>query len=62
MTTYLVNSSTWENKNLGDFLQAISRYAKDIHGYYDTMQEPINADQANWQVFADIFKGSSTYE
>jgi hypothetical protein len=26
------------------------------------MRQPLDADKANWQVFADIFKGSSIYE
>jgi hypothetical protein len=40
----------------------MARYADDIQGYYDNMRQPLDADKANWQVFADIFKGSSIYE
>lgn len=58
----LANPDTWGNKNLDDFLEAMARYTDDIQGYYDNMKQPIDADQPNWQVFADIFKGSSIYE
>jgi len=53
---------TWENKNLGDFLEALASYAQDIQGYYDNTGQNVNADQASWQIFADIFKGASIYE
>jgi hypothetical protein len=53
---------TWENKNLGDFLEALASYAQDIQGYYDNTGQKVNADQASWQIFADIFKGASIYE
>ena len=56
------NSERWQNRNLDDFLEALSRYAKDIQGYYDNTNKNVNADQPSWQVFADIFKGSTIYE
>ena len=56
------NSERWRNRNLDDFLEALSRYAKDIQGYYDNTNKNVNADQPSWQVFADIFKGSTIYE
>jgi hypothetical protein len=56
------NSKSWENKSLDDFLEAMSRYTEDIQGYYDNMKQDVNADHANWQTFADIFKGSTMYE
>ncbi len=58
----LDNPETWENKKLDDFLEALSSYAEDIQGYYDNTKQNVNADQANWQTFADIFKGASIYE
>ena len=59
---YLTNISSWENKTLPDFLEALSVYAEDIQGYYDNMNQNVNADQPNWQTFADIFKGATIYE
>ena len=59
---FIDNPESWENKTLPDFLESLSAYAEDIQGYYDNTQKPIDADKANWQVFADIFQGSSIYE
>jgi len=56
------NPEIWENKNLGDFLEALATYTQDIQGYYDNTRQKINADQPSWQIFADIFKGASIYE
>jgi hypothetical protein len=52
----------WENRSLKDFLEAVGRYAADIHGYYANMNIPIDADKPGWQVFADILKGATMYE
>jgi hypothetical protein len=59
---FLYNPENWENKKLDDFLEAISSYTNDIQGYYDNVKQNINADEANWETFADIFKGASIYE
>jgi hypothetical protein len=56
------NSESWQNRDLDHFLEALDRYAKDIQGYYDNTNKKVNADQPTWQVFADIFKGSTIYE
>jgi len=56
------NPETWENKNLGDFLEALASYTQDIQGYYHNTGQKVNADQPSWQIFADIFKGASIYE
>jgi hypothetical protein len=56
------NPESWENKKLDDFLEALSAYAEDIQGYYDNTKHNVNADEPNWQTFADIFKGASIYE
>ena len=60
------NKNSWENNTLEDFLEAMTRYAVDIQGYYDNnMNEPgeqINADVPSWRVFADILRGSRVYE
>ncbi len=56
------NPESWGNKKLNDFLEALSSYANDIQGYYDNTKQNVNADEPNWQTFADIFKGASIYE
>jgi hypothetical protein len=59
---YLNNPSSWENKTVPDFLEALSRFTEDIQGYYDNTDQSINADKPDWQTFADIFKGAKIYE
>lgn len=59
---FLHNRDNWENKSIYEFLEALTRYTEDIQGYYDNTNQNINADIANWQTFADIFKGSVMYE
>jgi hypothetical protein len=59
---FIDNPETWENKKLEDFLEAISSYANDIQGYYDNTKQNVNSNNANWQVFAYIFKGATLYE
>lgn len=59
---FLDNPENWENKTLTEFLEALSSYAEDIQGYYDNIKQDVNADQPNWQTFADIFKGATMYE
>ncbi|MET7253155.1 DUF7660 family protein [Dyadobacter fermentans] len=56
------NPQNWENKTLDDFLAAESSYTEDIQGYYDNTSAGANADLADWQIFADIFKGATIYE
>ena len=59
---FIDNGQEWESKTLDGFLEALSRYTVDIQGYYDNTNQNINADNASWQVFADIIKGAKIYE
>lgn len=59
---FVDNPESWENKKLDNFLEALSSYATDIQGYYDNTKQNVNADEPNWQTFADIFKGATLYE
>jgi hypothetical protein len=58
----LDNPEKWGNNRLDNFLEAIGSYTNDIQGYYDNKQQKVNADNPDWQTFADIFKGASIYE
>jgi hypothetical protein len=59
---FLDNPESWENKTLPDFFEALSAYAEDTQGYYDNINQNINADQLDWKTFSDIFKGAKIYE
>ncbi len=56
------NPTNWENIDLSDFLEAMSRYTEDIQGYYDNTKQPTDSEQPSWKLFADILKGASVYE
>jgi hypothetical protein len=57
-----LNPDNWECKTIPEYLEAIENYATDIQGYYQNTNQNINADIANWKVFADIMEGASIYE
>jgi len=64
---YQRNGTSWENQNVGNFLEALARYAEDIEGYYFNLAriddgERVNADATSWRVFADMLRGATMYE
>ena len=59
---FLNNPERWENQTVPDFLEALSAYTADIQGYYNNMNQNVNADIPEWSTFADIFKGVKIYE
>lgn len=56
------NTQSWENRTLEDFLEALSRYAEEIDGYYQNMHIPVNPEQPSWRLFADMLVGAKGYE
>jgi hypothetical protein len=58
----LRDGKNWENNTLPDFLEAMSRYTEDIQGYYDNTKQDIDANKADWKIFADILLGAKIYE
>ncbi|MBK0404966.1 hypothetical protein I5M27_18420 [Adhaeribacter sp. BT258] len=56
------NKENWENKNLGDFLEALQRYSEDVDGYYKNVHPELDANVPTWRVFADILCGATMYE
>jgi hypothetical protein len=59
---FIHNPENWENRNLGDFLEAMSRYVDDMQGYYNNTNQSIDTTQPSWKVFADVLKGATLYE
>lgn len=58
----LENPEDWENRNLEDFLEALSAYSEDIQGYYNNTKINVDANKPDWKTFADIFLGAKIYE
>ena len=56
------NPDDWENRNLADFLEALAPYTEAIQGFYDNTGQNVNADEASWQLFADILSGATMYD
>lgn len=40
----------------------MGRYVESIQGYYDNTGQNVNADEASWKVFYDIFHGAKLQE
>lgn len=59
---YSKSPDEWENDNIGSFLEAMSRYADEIQGYYDNIGQDVDANLPSWKVFSDILRGAKIYE
>lgn len=55
------NQTTWENRDLDSFLEAMSGWVQDMNGYYSNMGVEFSENQS-WKTFADILMASRTYE
>ncbi len=58
---YLENLSTWENRDIGAFLEAMASWVEDMDGFYTNQGLPI-PEKPDWKIFADILMGGKLYE
>ena len=58
---YLKNSSSWENKDIENFLEAMASWVEDMDGFYINQGLPV-PEKPDWKVFADILIGGKLYE
>lgn len=58
---YLQNPSSWENKDIESFLEAIASWVEDMEGFYINQGLPV-PEKPDWKVLADIFMGGKLYE
>ena len=56
------NKDSWENQDLESFLEALSRSAGDIHGFYANTNQTVDADKPSWKVIADMLMSARIYE
>lgn len=54
--------TSWENRTLPDFLEAMAAYVADLDGFYRNNLPGADAEQATWRAFAHILAGASVYE
>lgn len=59
---FRASPENWESKSIDTYLETIARYAEDIPGLYKNLNIDTNANEASWQLFADLLVGSSIYE
>jgi len=58
---YLENLKSWENKDIGAFLEAMASWMEDMDGFYINQRLPVPKNP-DWKVFADILMGGKLYE
>lgn len=58
---YLENLSSWENRDIGDFLEAMASWVEDMEGFYINQSLPI-PEKLDWKIFADVLMGGKLYE
>lgn len=58
---YIDNLQTWENRDIGNFLEAMASWIEDMDGFY-TNQGLSVPEALDWKVFADILMGGKLYE
>ncbi|MCP5504357.1 MAG: hypothetical protein H7A41_04305 [Chlamydiales bacterium] len=58
---YLDNVSSWENRDIDTFLEAIASWVEDMDGFYINQGLPV-PKKPDWKVFADILMGGKVYE
>lgn len=58
---YLENLSTWENRDIGSFLEAMASWVEDMDGFYISQGLPV-PEKPDWNILADILKGGKLYE
>jgi hypothetical protein len=58
---YRDNLTSWENKDLPSFLEAVAAWSEDLDGFYANQGKEIPRD-VNWKVFAEILYSAKLYE
>jgi hypothetical protein len=52
----------WDNKDLGDYLDAFAAFLGSAHHYYRNMGEDVDADVPSWRLLADCFVAAISYD
>jgi hypothetical protein len=58
---YRVNPRSWENKDLGAFLEALAAWVEDMDGYYLNHGQPV-PEKPDWKNVADMLMAAKLYE
>ncbi|MFF3540395.1 hypothetical protein [Streptomyces platensis] len=55
------NAASWENADLGDFLEAMAAWIDDAAGWYQNTGRDLPAD-GDWAFFARALSAATVYE
>lgn len=55
------NPSSWENKHIDEFLEALSAWTEDMDGFYLNKGKPI-PNEANWKMIGQMLLAAKYYE
>lgn len=55
------NPRSWENKDLGDYLEALAAWVEDMDGYYLHRGLPV-PERPDWQNVAEMLMAAKFYE
>ncbi|MFA7209024.1 MAG: hypothetical protein WC120_01940 [Parcubacteria group bacterium] len=58
---YKENPDSWENKDLGAYLEALAAWVEDMDGYYLNHGKPI-PEKPEWKTVADMLIAAKMYE
>lgn len=58
---YRNNPDTWENNDLGSYLEALAAWVDDMDGYYINTGQPV-PEKPTWLNIADILLAAKVYE
>jgi hypothetical protein len=58
---YVENLSSWENRDIGAFLEAMASWVEDMDGFYKNQGLPV-PEKPDWKVVADILMSGKLYE
>ncbi|MDP1884364.1 MAG: hypothetical protein Q8L10_03255 [Candidatus Moranbacteria bacterium] len=58
---YKENPDSWENKDLGAYLEALAAWVEDMDGYYLNQGKPI-PEKPEWKTVADMLIAAKMYE
>jgi hypothetical protein len=61
ITDFETNADSWENKDLGAYLNAMYRWVEGMNGFYKNTGLPI-PENVDWKTFGQILLAAKVYE
>jgi hypothetical protein len=58
---YRDNPKSWQNKDLGSFLEALAAWVDDMEGYYLNQGQQV-PEKPDWQMLANMLTAAKIYE